>query len=142
MSESPHYTEVVAELAALIRERPGPDHAEDRARAILRHLHFRRRVLDLPQYVGMSTLMELADSMRARLAYDQQRGIQVDRHGQWMRLGWDVGHLAGSLLAHPSEAVQKVFYAPVWRPTGVELDWFRAGFNWQRSGKSRPVDMG
>lgn len=94
------------------------------------------------QPVGMSTLMEMADNMRARLEYDARRGIRTDPHGQWMRLGWDVGHMAGDILRAPSEAVAKVFYSPAWRPTVEELTWFRGGFVMQRKGQRRPVDKG
>ena len=84
-------------------------------------------------------LMELADNMRARLEYDQRRGIMVHAQDRWAALGWDVANTSGELMRTPSEAVAKLFYAPAWRPQEDELTWFRSGFSLQRKGHRRSM---
>ena len=86
-------------------------------------------------------LREMADDLRARIAYDQARNVVVRDAGLWRSLGWDVG-LLGTHLRHPSEAVAVLFNVPIWRPTQDELAWFRDGFAGQREGSSRPTIRG
>jgi hypothetical protein len=92
--------------------------------------------------LSMTELYELCDNVRARLMYNRSRGVSTYDEGAWMCLGWDVGHREGVGLRHPSEAVSKIFYAPVWRPTLDELTWFRLGFAHQREGSPRPTMRG
>ncbi len=87
------------------------------------------------------TLREMADDLRARIAYDRARGVVVHDAHLWRSLGWGVG-LLGTHLRHPSEAVAALFNVPIWRPTQDELAWFRDGFTGQREGFGRPMIRG
>lgn len=99
--------------------------------------------LPVPEFVGISRLVEMADTMRARLEYDNRRGISTNAGDRWRQLGYDVARVAGlAMLRSPSEAVSKLFYAPAWKPTDEELAHFRNGFALQRRGQALPQARG
>lgn len=90
---------------------------------------------------SVQALRARADQMRAMIMYDKHRGIVTYDDYLWTCLGWDVANMSDE-LAHPSEAVAKIFNVPAWRPTDDELAWFREGFASQRSARGHPTIRG
>ena len=93
-----------------------------------------------PQFLGTASFREYAHDARARLEYDERRGIAVRKWMVWRCLGWDCS--AMTELRHPSEAVAVVFNTPKWRPDDEALAEFRAGFAAHVKGEHRPVVRG
>ena len=142
MIESEHYWEC---------DHPSRENycAPDVARAVLTYLRdaglirkdYFAPLLGTTELGRTMALSNMADDLRARIAYDHARNIVVHDAHLWRSLGWDVG-LLGTHFRHPSEAVVELFKVPVWRPTQDELTWFRDGFVHQRKGSGRPVIRG
>jgi hypothetical protein len=93
-----------------------------------------------PQVIGTASFREYVHDARARLEYDERRGIVVNAWMVWRCLGWDCS--AMTELRHPSQAVDVLFNTPKWRPDDAALAEFRAGFAAHVKGERRPVVRG